>query len=60
MIRRLKKDVLSQLPPKNRQNVEIDCDKKVVKQIKAILGKLKDDELEDELVDYVIFNYIEK
>ena len=41
MIRRLKKDVLSQLPPKKRQKVEIQTDKKVVNQIKVLLSKSK-------------------
>ncbi len=36
MIRRLKKDVISQLPPKKRQKVEIQTDSKVIKQIQAI------------------------
>ena len=36
MIRRLKKDVMSQLPPKKRQKVEIQTDPKVIKQIMAI------------------------
>ena len=36
MIRRLKKDVISQLPPKKRQKIEIQTDPKVIKQIKAI------------------------
>ena len=36
MIRRLKKDVISQLPPKKRQKVEIQTDSKVIKQIMAI------------------------
>ena len=36
MIRRLKKDVMSQLPPKKRQKVEIQTDAKVIKQITAI------------------------
>ena len=36
MIRRLKKDVMSQLPPKKRQKVEIQTDAKVIKQIAAI------------------------
>ena len=36
MIRRLKKDVMSQLPPKKRQKVEIETDPKVIKQIMAI------------------------
>ena len=36
MIRRLKKDVMSQLPPKKRQKVEIQTDPKIIKQISAI------------------------
>ena len=36
MIRRLKKEVMSQLPPKKRQKVEIQTDPKVIKQIMAI------------------------
>jgi len=60
MIRRLKKDVLHQLPPKKRQNVEIECDKKIIKQIKAILGKKNIDEInleenEDELNAIYVF-----
>ena len=33
MIRRLKKNVLSQLPPKRRQRIEIDCDEKYIEKI---------------------------
>ena len=36
MIRRLKKDVMSQLPPKKRQKIEIQTDQKIIKQIAAI------------------------
>lgn len=36
MIRRLKKDVMTQLPPKKRQKVEIQTDPKIIKQICAI------------------------
>ena len=36
MIRRLKKEVMNQLPPKKRQKVEIQTDPKVIKQIQAI------------------------
>ena len=36
MIRRLKKDVLTQLPPKKRQKVQINTDQKIMKQIIAI------------------------
>ena len=36
MIRRLKKDVMNQLPPKKRQKIEIQTDPKIIKQIMAI------------------------
>ena len=36
MIRKLKKDVMSQLPPKKRQKVEIQTDPTIIKQISAI------------------------
>lgn len=40
MIRRLKKDVLSELPPKKRQKVEVQTDKKIVNQIRVLLNKV--------------------
>jgi SWI/SNF-related matrix-associated actin-dependent regulator 1 of chromatin subfamily A len=46
MIRRLKKDVLSELPPKKRQKVEIQTDTKVVNQIKVLLNKASSVDLE--------------
>ena len=39
MIRRLKKDVLSELPPKKRQKIEISTDKKIIKVLKALMEK---------------------
>jgi hypothetical protein len=39
MIRRLKVDVLDQLPPKKRQKIEIDLDSKLVNEIKVLLNK---------------------
>lgn len=39
MIRRLKKDVLSELPPKKRQKVEIQTDKKIINQIRVLMNK---------------------
>lgn len=41
MIRRLKKDVLSELPPKKRQKIVINTNDKVIKQIKILLSKSK-------------------
>ena len=37
MIRRLKNEVLSQLPPKKRQKIEIQTEPKIINQIKKIL-----------------------
>ena len=42
MIRRLKNEVLSQLPPKKRQKIEIQTDTKIINQIKVILKSKKD------------------
>ena len=42
MIRRLKNDVLSQLPPKKRQKIEIQTDQKILNQIKKILQTKKE------------------
>lgn len=39
MIRRLKKDVLSQLPPKKRQKIEISTDSTIIKKVQVILAK---------------------
>ncbi len=40
MIRRLKKDVLSELPSKRRQKIQVAVDEKAVSQIKKILNGL--------------------
>jgi hypothetical protein len=37
MLRRLKKDVLTQLPDKQRQRVQIETDKSVTKEIQSLL-----------------------
>ena len=42
MIRRLKKDVLNQLPPKKRQKIEVQTDAKIIKEIKVMLHKKKE------------------
>ena len=42
MIRRLKKDVLDELPDKRRQQIEVSTDPKVVKQINKMLEKMRD------------------
>jgi len=36
MIRRLKKDVINQLPPKKKQKIEIQTDPKIIKKIKSL------------------------
>lgn len=39
MIRRLKKDVLKELPAKIRQRIVVNTDPKIIKKIKAILKR---------------------
>lgn len=39
MIRRLKKDVLKDLPPKRRQKIEVATDPKLTAEIKKILNQ---------------------
>lgn len=39
MIRRLKKDVLTELPEKQRQKIIIETDKAITKEIKYLLNK---------------------
>jgi len=43
MIRRLKKDVLHELPEKRRQKIQVAVDEKVLGQIKKILNKMMED-----------------
>lgn len=42
MIRRLKKDVLDELPDKRRQQIEVSTDPKIVKQINKMLERMRD------------------
>jgi SNF2 family DNA or RNA helicase len=63
MIRRLKKEVMNQLPPKKRQKVEIQTDQKVIKQIQAInlssekiiekINELNNSQINPNLVNYI-------
>ena len=63
MIRRLKKEVMNQLPPKKRQKVEIQTDPKVIKQIQAInlssekiiekINELNNSQINPNIVNYV-------
>lgn len=43
MLRRLKSDVLNQLPPKRRQRIEVTVDDRIMKQVKKILGGFLED-----------------
>jgi SNF2 family DNA or RNA helicase len=43
MIRRLKKDVLSELPAKRRQKIQVATDEKLVGQIKKMMNKMFDE-----------------
>ena len=47
MIRRLKKDVLAELPPKRRQKIQVQTNDKIVNQIKKILNNLNSGDLEE-------------
>jgi len=42
MIRRLKSDVLHELPAKRRQKIEVQVDSKILKQIQKILQEMGD------------------
>jgi hypothetical protein len=43
MIRRLKKDVLSELPEKRRQKIQVATDDKLLVQIKKMMNKMFDE-----------------
>ena len=44
MIRRLKKDVLHELPSKRRQKIEVHMDKKHVQKIRGIIDNILEDD----------------
>lgn len=46
MIRRLKKDVLTELPDKNRQKVIVETDSSIVKSINQLLSNNNIDHME--------------
>ena len=43
MIRRLKADVLSELPAKRRQKIEVQVDAKILKEIRKIMDEQQGD-----------------
>jgi len=47
MIRRLKKDVLDQLPAKRRQKIEISADQTILNKIKKIIKGMIDESPDD-------------
>ena len=53
MIRRLKKDVLDQLPEKRRQQVQIAVDDKILKELNKVRAGIKD--LNSNLVDNKVY-----
>lgn len=56
MIRRLKKDVLNELPDKRRQKIEVQTDQKLVNQVKKILASSPMDNEELEKYDTSCFD----
>lgn len=56
MIRRLKADVLPQLPPKQRQIIYMETEQSVVAEIKSLLGQLPADSLResDKILDVFV------
>jgi SWI/SNF-related matrix-associated actin-dependent regulator of chromatin subfamily A-like protein 1 len=51
MIRRLKKNVISELPPKKRQKVELHCETDIVAKVRKYLNSRFQKELEKEKAD---------
>ena len=49
MIRRLKSDVLSELPSKRRQKIEVQCDSKIIKKIDKIRAELSEIKTEQDI-----------
>jgi SWI/SNF-related matrix-associated actin-dependent regulator 1 of chromatin subfamily A len=63
MIRRLKKDVLTQLPPKTRQKIPISVDHKILQEINALLksvGVKNIDHLINDLLDRGYLTHFER
>lgn len=59
MLRRLKKEVLAQLPPKRRQRIEVQCDGGKLRQVKKVLGTLLDEVEENEGEKERLMNMLE-
>jgi len=60
MLRRLKKEVLAQLPPKRRQRIEIQCEVAKLKIIKRALGMIMDELEENEAERERLMTMLEK
>ena len=50
MIRRLKKDVLKELPPKIRQKIEVETQQSYIDELKEIFGINKDVRMTEEVL----------
>jgi len=60
MLRRLKKEVLAQLPPKRRQRIEVQCEGAKVRIIKRALGEILDELEENEVEKDRLMSVLEK
>jgi SNF2 family DNA or RNA helicase len=60
MLRRLKKEVLAQLPPKRRQRIEVQCEATKLKIIKRALGMIMDELEENEIERERLMTMLEK
>jgi len=51
VIRRVKNEVLNELPSKNKQKIEVEADQNQIKKIKKAIGKFTNQEISDHLLE---------